>query len=127
MRANSPKYHAERGISRKDSDTGLAGVNWYKPYSKWFVRIAHDKKEISLGYHTDFFEACCTRKSAENKCGYHDYKTNTKPPSGVTWYPRDNKWVARIQHQKSQLHIGYFIDYFEACCARKSAENKYYN
>ena len=57
MYANNPKYHIKRGILRKDSTSRIAGVNWYKPYSKWFVRIADNHKEIRLGYHADFFDA----------------------------------------------------------------------
>lgn len=46
---------------------GIVGVY---PFAKGFVvRIASTKH---VGYFTDFFEACCARKSAELRHGYHE-------------------------------------------------------
>lgn len=49
----------------KNSKTGLTGVNWSEMKSTYQVRLSRDKVEKHLGYFTDFFEACCVRKSAE--------------------------------------------------------------
>jgi len=56
---------------QKNNKSGIAGVMWYKYTNRWLVRINTNPKMISLGYHKDFFEACCIRKSAENKYGFH--------------------------------------------------------
>ena len=50
---------------RKDSTTLIPGVN--KRTDGWKVQIQNNKKRHYLGLVNDFFEACCMRKSAENK------------------------------------------------------------
>lgn len=45
--------------------TGISGVS--KNNGKWLVSIGFESKRIYLYYGSDFFEACCRRKSAENK------------------------------------------------------------
>jgi len=47
--------------------SGLYGVHWNKTDKKWKVKIHSEY----LGRFDDFFEACCTRKSAEIINGYH--------------------------------------------------------
>jgi len=46
------------------------------------------------------------------------YKTNNSGISGVYWRERDNRWIVKI----ASKYIGQYMDLFEACCARKSAE-----
>lgn len=49
-----------------------------------------------------------------------------KPKNGIFGICKWNgKWKAQIGHENKMLHLGYYEDYFEACCARKSAEIKY--
>jgi hypothetical protein len=54
-----------------DNKSGCMGIYWYEPLKKWQVNIRHNDKNNHLGYFKDWFEAVCTRKSAENKHGYH--------------------------------------------------------
>ena len=42
--------------------------------------------------------------------------------SGVNWCRRREKWLARITTNGKQTRLGSFEDWFEAVCARKSAE-----
>lgn len=53
----------------KLNKSGLMGVSWYHG-KKWVAYIGKAPR-TSLGYSTDFFEACCLRKSAEAKMLYH--------------------------------------------------------
>jgi len=55
----------------RNNKSGIHGVDWENPCKKWRARITAGRKEIYLGQHIDFFEACCARKSAENKYGFH--------------------------------------------------------
>lgn len=48
----------------KTSTTRISGVSWDKKSGKWRSYTASPAKV--LGYSTDFFEACCLRKSWEN-------------------------------------------------------------
>lgn len=53
-------------------------------------------------------------------------KNNTSGIAGVHWDKWKGKWVARISTQSGQRqHLLTTDDFFEAVCARKSAEVKY--
>ena len=41
---------------------------------------------------------------------------------GVRWSIMTNKWIVRIKVRDKAEYLGSFNDFFEACCARKSAE-----
>ena len=52
-------------------------------------------------------------------------KANNSGVTGVCWYKPTEKWRAYIVVNGEQINLGYFKDFFEAVCARKSAENKH--
>ena len=53
-------------------------------------------------------------------------KSNGTGISGVSWEPDRGKWVSYIGvNKKRHLKLGRFTSFFDACCARKSAELKY--
>ena len=56
---------------RKDSPFGIRGVQRDCTGKKYLATVNIDKKIVRLGIFVDFFEACCARKSAEIKYGYH--------------------------------------------------------
>jgi len=56
--------------TRKDSKTGVNGIHNYNG-GRYRVRLMCGGKHRCLGIYDDFFEACCVRKSAEIKHGYH--------------------------------------------------------
>jgi len=60
------------------------------------------------------------QENAKNKSLYMRNKSGV---SGVRLYK--DRWVTQITVNKKQAHLGSFTDFFEACCARKSAEHKY--
>ncbi len=43
--------------------------------------------------------------------------TNTSGYLGVTWWPRDQKWLAQITHQYKRRFIGYYDTKEEAARA----------
>lgn len=51
------------------------------------------------------------------------YKSNTSGCAGVYWSNGRNKWVSQICVNKITVHLGRYVNFFDACCARKSAEN----
>ena len=53
-------------------------------------------------------------------------KNNTSGVKGVSWYPKYNKWIARINVNKKRISLGYFENFDDAVKARKEAELKYY-
>ena len=63
-------------------------------------------------------------RGSENNKNTKLLKNNVTGLHGVHWY-KGKKWVATISSEKKQMHLGYYHDFFEACCARKSAELVY--
>ena len=69
-----------RDVSRKENGMNcsstknrvlVTGVYFCKTRSRFVSGICIDGKNINIGSFTDYFEAICARKSAQNKHGYH--------------------------------------------------------
>ena len=57
---------------KKNTPYGILGISKIKTTGRWRAKIATQiNKHTHLGVFSDFFEAVCCRKSAENKHGYH--------------------------------------------------------
>ncbi len=52
---------------KRSNRTGISGVHWHAQSRKWMVQIRMGRQRHTLGVYPDFFEACCARKSAENR------------------------------------------------------------
>lgn len=52
-------------------------------------------------------------------------KRNKTSIVGVCFHKRDQLWRAKIRHNGQEIGLGYHKSLFDACAARKSAENKY--
>lgn len=52
-------------------------------------------------------------------------KRNSSGITGVYWCKRDLAYLAQIRINGKQLALYFGKDFFQACCARKSAEKKY--
>lgn len=50
---------------------------------------------------------------------------NTSGVVGVYFFKRTRGWYSNIQVEGESIYLGYYRDFFETVCARKSAENKY--
>ena len=53
------------------------------------------------------------------------YKTSKTGVPGVCWSKAKQRWRAYVVDSYKQTHLGYYTDWFEAVCARMSANNKY--
>jgi len=71
LRAVNRQENCKNTKLAKDNKSGIHGVTWETWSQKWLVRIGVDGKGVNLGRFNDFFEACCTRKSAELKYRFH--------------------------------------------------------
>lgn len=61
--------------------------------------------------------------SRENQKNKGVYRSSSSRVPGV--HPKTGKWLVNICVDSKMIHLGTYYDLFEACCARKSAENKY--
>jgi hypothetical protein len=71
LRNVSNKQNAKNCRVRKNNKSGIMGVILNKKTNKWESRIKVNYKQIYLYSGSDLFEACCCRKSAEYKHGFH--------------------------------------------------------
>lgn len=55
----------------KDNTSGVMGVFWGHRLQKWQPAIRVNRKQYHLGCYSDWFDAVCARKSAENRFGFH--------------------------------------------------------
>ena len=56
----------------KRNKSGTTGVCWVESRRKWYAKICHEKKQISIGYYTDIQAAIAARKAAEKALGFHE-------------------------------------------------------
>jgi len=71
LRAVSLRENLKNMRLSKNNRSGLHGVILNTSTNKWSTQINSNTKNLYLGAYSDFFEACCARKSAELKHGYH--------------------------------------------------------
>jgi hypothetical protein len=63
---------------------------------------------------------------SENNLNTKLSKNNVSGIKGIHWNKLKNKWHGQINFNKKKIFIGYFDDFFEACCKIRSARNKYH-
>ena len=78
-----------------------------------------DRIDNNKGYYKDNVRWVTPLMNNNNQ---GNYKTNTTGLAGVSWHKQKKAWVAYSKAPQQQLYYG--PDFFEACCARKSSENK---
>ena len=72
LREVSHKQNQQNRSTNSDNTSGYPGVYWNKRVSKWQASIAHNQKNIHLGYFTNIEEAIAARKAGELKYwGHH--------------------------------------------------------
>lgn len=64
---------------KNNNSSGIPDVCFEGKKGLWRVRISLNRKRISLGRYKNFFDACCARKSAELKYGYHCNHGSIRP------------------------------------------------
>jgi len=73
LRLATRRENNKNSSKRRDNQTGVTGVNWNSGKSLYQARVhTASNKQQHLGWFRDFFEACCARKAAELKYGYHE-------------------------------------------------------
>lgn len=65
--------------TKRNSPFAASGVTWHSVANKFRVSIRSAGKRIYLGLFSDFFEACCARKSAEMVRTHHVEKVVAQP------------------------------------------------
>lgn len=131
-------------VLHKNNKSGVKGVCWCQQTSKWVAYITINKRRIRLGVFYDLDAARRARNEAAIKyygefarvtdttpkhplaicipSNERVYKNNSSGARGVAFFPRGNKWRAKIQRNGRVHSLGYFDKFDEAVAARKNAE-----
>lgn len=75
LRSATAAENAQNIHDRIDSRSGVLGITWGNKSGRWMVRIGVNNGSVWLGQYDDFFDACCARKSAENKYDWRRHET----------------------------------------------------
>ncbi len=71
LRDVSHKTNNKNKKMPRSNKSGCVGVLWNQRRDKWIAQIKSNQEVTYLGLYTDWFEAVCARKSAENVLGFH--------------------------------------------------------
>ena len=74
LRDASQEENTQNAKLHRDNKSGIHGVFYLKGKGKWRATIGRTSGDYGyeyLGQFGDFFSACCARKSAELRHGYH--------------------------------------------------------
>ena len=135
LRDLSIKENAKNCPLSKSNKSGVCGVCWDRTRELWIANIRIDNVTKFLGYFRNFDDAVECRLNAQRKLGFsenHGKPFGGRLPekkrklSGVTFDKAARKWRCKIRVRHVYVQLGYFDDWFEAVCARKSAENAYF-
>jgi len=73
--------HKNRSMS-KNNTSGVIGVVWHKPSTKWVAQIKVSGKVIYLGGFSDKIDAVYARRNANIKYGFHENHGAPITPTG---------------------------------------------
>lgn len=114
---------------------GGRGIGVSEEWRYNFQKFAEDmgeKEDLTLSIervdnNMDYCKDNCVWSSKTVQSFNQRVSTDNKSKiAGVYKEKQTEMWKAFISKQGKQVTLGRFKDFFEACCARKSAENLYY-
>ncbi len=112
-------YYGGRGISVcKEWQESFEA--FYKDMGDPPEGMSIDRINNSAGYSPDNCRWATREEQQANSRTCKQYKNNTSRIAGVTKRGRLNGWCVQL----NSVYVGSSTDFFEACCLRKSAENR---
>lgn len=113
----------------KNNQHGHLGVYKSRENGLWYAEYNTSKGNSFAGYFGTKEEAAEARKQLVS--GTYKGKTlklnNTSGCTGVKWRHDTGKWQVQIAENGERYHLGQYAEWWDAVCARKSAEYAKYN
>lgn len=97
-------------------------VIWALYYGEWPTEHIDHINGVKIDNRIENLRVVTKTENSKNR---KRDKRNKTGVAGVLYYSDKVKWLVRIGGNKNMTHLGYFTDFFEAVCARKSAELRY--
>lgn len=72
LRLADRSTNMKNSTKRADNTSGICGVYWYKPYSKWMALLGYEGGSKFLGYFDTIEEAATARLAANKQHGFHE-------------------------------------------------------
>lgn len=143
-----PLTMGQVAIVDADDFERLNRFNWFAIWSKYtksfYARRKENRKSLSM--HQEIIECpkgqvvdhknhntLDNRKEnlrpatrSQNNCNRAHQSSNRSGYVGVNWYPKYNKWVARVVQNGRRVLVGYFASIEDAVAARDRAATEYY-
>ena len=114
--------------TRRYKSVGLDGAEYQAHRLIW--KYVHGEEpdyidHINGDKHDNRIENLRNVDNAENLRNRAVSRNNNSGVMGVIWQKKIGRWVAYMHVKGKYKHIGCHTDFFEAVCARKSAERKH--
>ena len=123
----SPTYRSWMAMRiRCNYKPEYAGVSICQEWNR-FSRFISDMGERPDGMTLDRIDGRLGYSAANCRWASATTQSRNKVKlSGIQWATQQGKWKVNIGLDGKVIHLGYMVDWFEAVCLRKSAENKYW-
>jgi len=134
-------YRAWEGMSRRcrSNNTHTREYYWnrgisvceeWKTFEIFYADMGEAPKGLTLeriDNDAGYSKANCKWATwADQALNKRTFKNNTSGCTGVIWAARDTIWRASISKGRKTIHLGSYTQWWDAVCARKSAENRYW-
>jgi hypothetical protein len=111
----------------RNNKDGVLESEHRRVWSAMYGSIPADKHidHIDGDTHNNRLENLRLVTRSENMKNSKRYVTNTSGVTGVVWDKSAGSYKVQLRHEGKRLYFGRYTDWFDAVCARMSANNTY--
>jgi hypothetical protein len=122
-KAGSPDRDGYIRVSLNKRFYGAHRLAWLYVHGEW---PSHEIDHINCDSADNRIANLRPATRSQNKANTGPYRTNTSGVKGVHWHVRAARWVARVQVNGREKHLGCFTNIEDAAAAYRSAAEKHF-